>query len=115
MTAASYNFTCEQGAIFEVNMTSKEDDQVTPITNVGSTAKMQVRNAAGALIIELSTVNGRIVLGGKNGKIKLTISGDDTAALVPGSYVYDLKLTSGANQPVRILQGRFIVSAEVTQ
>ena len=115
MTAAVFSLACEQGAIFEINMTSKEDDQVTPIPNTGSTSKMQVRDAAGALVIELNTSNGRIVLGGKNGKIKLTISGDDTSALVPGSYSYDLKLTSGANQPVRLLQGKFIVSAEVTQ
>lgn len=54
-------------------------------------AKMQIRDAAtGALIIELTTANGRIVLGATDPNIKLHIEETDLAALVPAKATWDL-------------------------
>jgi hypothetical protein len=56
-------------------------------------------------LIELTTGNGRIALGGSAGTITLTISATDTAALTAGRGVYDLELVSGSGIVTRLLQG----------
>lgn len=57
----------------------------------GATAKMHVRDAAtGALVIELTTANGRIVLGNADPNIVLHIEETDLAALASATCVWDL-------------------------
>jgi hypothetical protein len=68
-----------------------------------------------ALILELSTDNGRIVLNEATGSIRLFISATDTSSLsVCDKAVYDLELYNGAIT-TRILQGNVIISPEVTR
>jgi hypothetical protein len=78
---------------------------------------MHVRTTAAATttLVELTTTNSRIALGGIAGTVTLTISATDTAALTPGKYVYDLELVSGGGIVSRIIEGNFIVKAEVTR
>jgi hypothetical protein len=78
---------------------------------------MHVRTAASAptTIVELTTENSRITLGGAAGTITLTISSADTTVLTPGKYVYDLELVSGGGVVSRIIEGNFVVKAEVTR
>jgi tRNA threonylcarbamoyladenosine modification (KEOPS) complex Pcc1 subunit len=77
------------------------------INLVGYTARMQVRSTleSAEALIELTTANGRIALGGSAGTITLTISATDTAALTAGRGVYDLELVSGSGIVTRLLQG----------
>lgn len=57
----------------------------------GCTARMQLRDAAtGALILELSTANGRIVLGSTDPNIVLHVEETDLAALAPAKASWDL-------------------------
>ena len=44
----------------------------TPIDIIGFTANLQARDAAGELMMELSTANGRVANGGANGKLTFT-------------------------------------------
>jgi hypothetical protein len=78
---------------------------------------MHVRTTAATTttLIELTTTNSRITLGGTAGTVTLTISATDTAALTPGKYVYDLELVSGGGIVSRIIEGNFVVKAEVTR
>lgn len=112
--AGTHNFRANQGETFSKVLTWK-DSAGTPITLTGYTAKMQVRLIPGTtVIIELSTVNGRIVLGGIAGTITLTIAATDSAALPPGEYRYDLEMTTGGGVVTRLLEGQFTVKAEIT-
>ena len=78
---------------------------------------MQVRYASDtSSIIELSTSNGRITIDSAYGRINLSISATDSAALAAGSYNYDLNLTNTVDGTVyKILEGAFVVKASITQ
>lgn len=115
MAAGIYNFTCEQGATFTRVITAT-DSAGDEIDLTGYTARMQVRRDidASSIIIELTTENGRISLGGVTGEVTLTIDADDTSDISrPG--VYDLELESDGGTVIRLLKGAFNLDSEVTR
>ena len=111
---------CEQGATFFYQLvwekeTTPGSQIYVPIDLTGYAAKMQVRQKIGAsLLIELSTVNSRIVLTPSIGQITLNISATDTNILVPGIYKYDLELTDGSGFVTRFIEGLFEVVGQIT-
>jgi hypothetical protein len=115
MAAGIYDITCEQGATFQRILTWKDSDG-DPINLNGYTAAMQVRDGAcgQTKILEATTGNSKIVLGGALGTITITVSATDTAALPVGEFVYDLELNQSGTV-TRLIQGSFTVSREVTK
>ena len=91
MSATTYDLLIEQGATFSQVITYKESSVAVNLT--GYTARMQVRATleSASTLVELTTANSRIALGGAAGTITLTISATDTAALTAGRGVYDLE------------------------
>jgi hypothetical protein len=115
MSAGLYKILCEQGATFQLPLVWK-DASGNPVNVTGWTAQMDVRKTkqSEASIVELSTENGRITLGGDTGQIDLLIPATVTATLDPGAYVYDLDLIN--EQTVyRLMEGTFVVDGEVTR
>ena len=78
---------------------------------------MHVRATANAAstLLELTTENSRIALGGTAGTVSLTVAANTTANLAPGLYVYDLEVISGGGEVTRLVEGNFNVKAEVTR
>ena len=115
MAATTYDITIEQGATFSQVVTYKESGVAINLT--GYTARMQVRATleSASTLVELTTANSRIALGGAAGTITLTISATDTAALTAGRGVYDLELVSGSGIVTRLLQGVCTISRNVTR
>lgn len=115
MPAGLYNITAEQGATFTRTITWN-NSAGSPINLSGYTARMQVRSDYGSAspILTLTTENSGITLGGALGTIILSASATTTAALVAGNYVYDLELVNGS-VVTRLLQGGFVINAEVTR
>ena len=113
--AGRYDTLCDQGATYE-RVVVLRDAAAGLINLTNFTAKMQIRPTAASttVIKELTTENGGITLGGAGGTISLFISDTDTAAMTPGSYVYDLNLVTNTsvNKP---LYGTFTVRAGVTR
>jgi hypothetical protein len=111
---------CEAGANFNYDLIWQKENPVgsglfVPVDLTGFSAKMQVRKNTGSpVIIELSTTNGRITIDAANGKITLSLSATDTAALASGMYKYDLDLTSPSSFVIRFVQGNFEVSGQIT-
>jgi tRNA A37 threonylcarbamoyltransferase TsaD len=106
-----------QGATFNQTLFYETGEPSAPVNLAGYTAKMQIRSKpeSKALILELSTDNGRIILNESTGSIRLFISATDTGLLsVCDKAVYDLELYNGA-VTTRILQGNVIISPEVTR
>lgn len=105
---------CPQGATLMKQITYTIDD--LPVNLTGYTARMQVResHSSAAVIVDLNTENGRIVLGGALGTIDLNIEYAITAAIKPKCYVYDLELIYGSNV-YRLIEGDFLVTPEVTR
>ena len=77
---------------------------------------MQVRekHTSTVPIISINTENSGIVLGGTAGTINLNISSTRTATFIAKDYVYDLELISSGNV-YRLIEGKFIVTPEVTR
>jgi hypothetical protein len=106
-----------QGATFDQVLYYETGDPPFPVDLAGQTAKMHIRSKpeSKAIILELSTNNGRITLNETTGSIRLFISASDTATLsVCDKAVYDLELYNGA-VTTRILQGNVVISPEVTR
>lgn len=114
-----HNFTCNQGATFSRTITWKNSANAA-YDLTGYTARMHIRETVEAAntVITLTTANSRITLGSNaatKGQVTLTISAADTANLVPAIYVYDLELVSGGGVVDRLIEGNFVVKAEVTR
>lgn len=114
MPAGKYNFKLEEGATFNTVITWEESD--SPIDNTGYTARMTIRNNNfdGAVILELTTENGRIVLGGADGQITLNVDAADTEALDFASGAYDLEMINGDGDVVRLIEGVVTYKRNVT-
>jgi hypothetical protein len=88
-----------------------------PVDLTGYTARMQIRETVDDedVVLELTTENGGITLGGTNGQITLLIDADDTAALTVDKAVYDLELIDGSGIVTRLVSGEITVTKEVTR
>ncbi len=79
---------------------------------------MHVRETveSASTILELTTANSRITLGGSSGTVTMTVSAADMAAVPEGKYVYDLEIVAPVTGVVnRLIQGNFVVRPEVTR
>jgi hypothetical protein len=114
MIPGKYNMVCPQGSTFNKQLTYSINDVVVNLT--GYTARMQVRekHTSTALQLSLTTENGGILLGGALGTITVKTTATATGALIAKDYVYDLEILSGSTV-TRIIEGKFIVTPEVTK
>ena len=114
MPAVTKNFTIEQRATFRKKMTYR-DKFKKPINLTGYGARMQIRAADGSLIADLSTQNGKIVLGGAAGTIELVLTAAETTVMTFATALYDLKLIAPNGDEIRFLQGKVTLSVGQTQ
>jgi len=112
--AGIYNIVADQGSTFNFNFTIKIDNIAWDLS--GYTARMQVRADYNTTnkFLDLSTANGDISVNSL-GQVSATVSATRMAAITAGRWVYDIELVSAGGEVTRVLEGRFIVSAEVTQ
>lgn len=101
------------------NVIGASSDLTYRVKSVPTSTSFTVAHTAadGALTLGASpTVNiyASIVLGGSAGTVILSLSDEVTADLTPATYVYDLELTSSTGDVTRLIQGAFVVDAEVT-
>lgn len=109
--SGKYNIVAKQGATYNLNFTVETDG--TPWNLTGYTFAMQVRRSTSSnttlLNITSATMNS-------SGEVSVTVSADTMNGVPAGRWVYDIELTAGSGGTVtRILEGRFIVSPQVTR
>lgn len=117
-TPAKLKLTIYQGATFRKRLTWKGPlPAQTPIDLTGCTARMQVRPEveSSTVLLELTTANGGITLGGVAGTIELFVSDDDSAAFTWQSGSWDLEIEFPGGDVRRLAQGTVNVSPEVTR
>jgi hypothetical protein len=114
MIPGKYNIVCPQGSTYDQQFTYSIND--VPVDLTATTARMQVRekHTSTTKTLDLTTENGRIVLGGLLGTITINVPASMTAALVAKDYVYDLELVTPSTV-TRLFEGKFLVTAEVTK
>jgi hypothetical protein len=114
--AGVYNINMDQGATFERSLTVRNSDG-TLVDLSGYQARMHIRLEMedDNYLALLTTENGRIVLGGSEGTIYLTLPPEVTSTL-RRDCVYDVELIETESSKVyRLLKGLVRVSDEVTR
>lgn len=116
MPAGKYDTVIEQGATFKRTITWK-DSAGNPVNVTGYTGRMQIRATVDSptIIHTLTVANGQITLGGAAGTVTLNIPDETTATFTFTDAVYDLELESGTGDVTRLLEGRLVLSKEVTR
>ena len=116
---ASFNvpFTILQGETYDETLTWKVGDPAVAVDLTGYTARAQVRSSvtSSIVLLELTTENGGIVLGGAAGTIQRIVSAADTAAITWKNAVYDLEVIDAGGAVRRLMSGKVTVSLEVTR
>jgi len=108
--SGKYNIVAEQGATFNLNFRVETDG--TPWNLTGYTFAMQVRRSTSSNTTLLSITSATMTSGGH---VSATATATTMSGVPAGRWVYDIELTSSGGQVTRILEGRFIVTPEVTQ
>ena len=125
MPAFVYDFTIEQGTTLTKEFIYKDSFGI-PVDLTGFTARMQLRPsiASESVLLDLTTENGGLVLGGVTGEVKMIFREADTVSLARGG-VYDLELVDGPSEydpetvdappVIRFVQGNITLSKGVTR
>lgn len=97
-------------------LTGNTESTATPVNLTGCTAKAQIRPKIGSpeVLLELSTSNNRIVLGGAAGTIQLKVSDEDTALFSWNAGVYDLFVYFPDGSAIPRMLGNVTVTPGVT-
>ncbi len=116
MAAAKHDILIEQGATFRLNLVWKDSAGV-PVNLTGYSARMQVRRSLNSSepLLNLTTSNGAITLGGAAGTIAVVAAATLTDDINARSAVYDLELQSADGTVTRLIEGRATISPEVTR
>jgi hypothetical protein len=113
--AGAYDIVTDQGATYSQVFTWNDSDG-DAVSLVGWTGRMQVRTRVptASTVLELTTSNGRMTLGGVAGTVTVTVTAADMANVAAGAYMYDLELVNGSVVE-RLVMGSFTVRGEVTR
>lgn len=115
MIAGVYKMVCDQGATFSRLLTIRNgENDLLDLT--GYTARMQVRPEVDSdeILVELTTENGRISLGGAYGTVLLHLPPEVTATISTDGF-YDLEIITSGGAVYRLLRGKFALDPEVTR
>lgn len=117
MAAFKVPLKIDQGATFRKSVTWKTGTPAVPVNLTGCTARMHVRSEVKSpnVLLDLTTANGGITLGGAAGTVDLYLSDDQTTAITWTSGVYDLEVEFANGDVRRLLYGSVSVSPEVTR
>lgn len=118
MTAPiTYDLTLYQGATYRETFTWQAGDPAAAVNLTGCTARMQVRQTVNspAKLLDLTTENGGITLGGAAGTIQVVVAPSATAGVTWRTGVYDLEIVLAGGDVRRLLAGAVTLSPEVTR
>jgi hypothetical protein len=115
MQPGSLDFLMPKGSTFSRTLTWKISGSAVNLTDY--TARMQARASvtSATVVLDLTTANGKITLGGTAGTITLTLSAAETAAVTQQSLAYDLELVSAGGVVTRLVEGQIVLTPEVTR
>jgi len=85
-----------------------------PVDLADAAARLQVRDAAGALVMAASTADGRLSIASAEGRIDLVMPYAATN-VAPGSYRFDLELTYADGTRKTVEQAALVVLEDVSR
>ena len=117
---SEWNIAINQGATWQIEVEYLDPDG-DPVDLTGYEIRMQVRSTyadqdgSNTPLVDLSIGSGVTVTSAVGGTFRLTIDRDDSVALPPGNWVYDMEIESAGGQVTRLFYGRALVRPEVTR
>jgi hypothetical protein len=108
--SGKYNIVAEQGATFNLNFRVETDGTAWDLSDY--TFAMQVRRSSSSTTTLLDITSATMT---SVGRVSATVDAATMSDVPAGRWVYDIELTSSGDEVTRILEGRFIVTAQVTQ
>ena len=88
---------------------------LTPHTLTGYTARMQIKDRVGGVVLlSLTTENGGITLDDGGKVIEISITAAQTEAFTKSAGVYDLELVSPGGVVTPLMEGAVAINTEVT-
>jgi hypothetical protein len=108
--SGKYNIVAEQGATFNLNFRVETDGTAWNLSDY--TFAMQVRRSTSSSTTLLNITSATMT---SLGQVSVTVPATTMSDVPAGRWVYDIELTSSGAEVTRILEGRFIVSPQVTQ
>jgi hypothetical protein len=117
MAAISYNLEIDQGAshVFAYDWISNSTGLPLDLTDYS--AKMQIRSGPGdeQVLLELSSTNGRISMGGATGEVLVVFQPADTENIDWYDAYYDLFLTNTVDaSKTRLAKGFVTILRKIT-
>ena len=91
-----------------------QDAAGSPIDLTGASARLQVRDQDGALVIEASTSNGRMTITPAQGRIDMAVPYTATQ-ITPGAYRFDLEVTHASGVRRTYRSGTLIVQEDISR
>lgn len=108
--AAKANIFIDQGTDFETTLDMVDlDDNVIDLT--GYTGQAQIRKHYSST----NAVSFSVDIDANNGLITISLSASQSANMVAGRYVYDVKVINGDDEVSRIVEGVLTVAPGVTR
>lgn len=104
------NLTIDQGSNFSSTVTVEDQSGLT-FNLTSYTARGQIRRSYSSTSY---TPFSASIPNPANGKIEISLTSTQTAALKPGRYVYDIEIVQG-NLVNRVIEGQVEVTPRVTQ
>jgi hypothetical protein len=115
MQPGQLDFLMPKGSTFSRTLTYKLGGSAVNLT--GYTARMQARSSvtSATIVLDLTTANSKITLGGAAGTIQLNLTATETSAITKTSLAYDLELVSAGGEVTRLVEGQIVLTPEVTR
>jgi hypothetical protein len=107
------NLYIDAGSLFSVIVSVKDSNQ-NPMNLTGFTVASQIRKSYGSTTAYNFNAS---VYDALSGKIKLQLSSEQSSAIKPGRYLYDIEVSSVATpgQKTRVVEGLVIITPEITK
>jgi hypothetical protein len=86
-----------------------------PVNLTGWTARMMLRTTAEAASPTVSLSTATSTMTASNGVIGLSYSAVSSAAITAATYLYDLEVVNPSGAVRRLMEGRAVVSREITR
>jgi hypothetical protein len=120
MKPGKFDFELYVGATFREKLECRDEtDALVNLT--GYSAALQIRkHPSQQKLLELTTENGGLTLGGALGTIEILISDANTLSLknkfqIEQSFFYDLKLIAPSGDSFPLIEGKLIPKLMITQ
>ena len=107
------NLYIDAGSLFSVIVSVKDSNQ-NPMNLTGFTVASQIRKSYGSTTAYNFNAS---VYDALSGKIKLQLSSEQSSAIKPGRYLYDIEVSSVTipGQKTRVVEGLVIITPEITK